>query len=118
MKSKKGSKQRKKLFESKLHERNKIMSARLSDELTKKYKIRNVPVRKGDKVKIMRGKYKKVTGKINKVNTKRMMVFIDGADRGKIDGSKSFYPLHPSKLMILELNLDDKKRLKQINKKE
>ena len=118
MKSRKGNKQRKRLFEAKLHERNKLMSARLSDELTKKYKIRNVPVRKGDKVKIIRGKYKKVTGKINKVNLKRMRVFVDGADRTKIDGSKSFYPLHPSKLIILELNLDDKKRLKQIKKKE
>lgn len=118
MKSKKGRKQRKNLFESKLHERNKLMSARLSDELTKRYKIRNIPVRKGDKVKIIRGKYKKVTGKINKVNTKRMRVFVDGADRSKTDGSKSFYPLHPSKLIILELNLDDKKRLKQIKKKE
>jgi large subunit ribosomal protein L24 len=118
MKSKKRSKQRKMVFEAKLHERNKLMSARLSDELTKKYKMRNIPARKGDKVKIVRGKYKGTTGKINKVDTKRLRVFIDGADRPKIDGSKSFYPLRPSKLIILELNLDDKKRLKQLKRKE
>lgn len=116
--TKKKTKQRKNMFKAKLHKKNSLLSARLSKELAKKHGSRNVPVRKGDKVKILRGKYKKISGKINRVDIKKLRVYVDGAERTRIDGSKSFYPLHPSNLVILELNLDDKKRLKNIKKKE
>ncbi|MEK6835561.1 MAG: 60S ribosomal protein L26, partial [Nanoarchaeota archaeon] len=35
----------------------------------------------------------------------------------KLDGSKVYYPLHPSNLMITELNLNDKKRKAKLERK-
>ena len=34
----------------------------------------------------------------------------------KKDGTKVFYPIHPSNLVVTELNLDDKKRIAVANK--
>jgi large subunit ribosomal protein L24 len=52
--SKQPRKQRKYLYNMDLHNVKKLMSAHLSKELMKKYGKRNIPIRKGDKVKIMR----------------------------------------------------------------
>ena len=47
------------------------MSVNLSKELRKKHGKRNAPVRKGDVVKIMRGKFKGKKGKIIEVKKKQ-----------------------------------------------
>lgn len=110
-------KQRKYIFNAPLHLRRKFFSVRLSDELTKKYGCRNVPVRKGDKVKIMRGQFKKHENKVEGIDNKKIRVYVTGAERTKTDSSKSLYPIHPSNLMITELNLDDKRRKKMLERK-
>lgn len=99
-----------------LHIRHKLMSANLSKELRKKYSKRSFPVRKGDKVKIMRGKFSGKEGKINKVDLKRLRVSIEGIQMQKKDGTKVNVYFDPSKLQIQELNLEDKKRLGAIQK--
>ena len=114
--SKQPRKQRKYIKKSPLHLRNKLVSAHLSKDLMKKYLIRNIPLRKGDKVSIMRGKFKKTTGTVTDVNLKKLRIFVSGAEIVKKDGSKSPIPLHPSKLMITELVSDDKRRFKNIIK--
>ena len=86
------------------------MSAHLSKELMKKYDKRNIPIRKGDKVKIMRGQFKNKTGEVTKVDLKLTKVHVDSAFVPKRDGTKSIYPIFPSNLLIIELKLDDKKR--------
>jgi large subunit ribosomal protein L24 len=53
---------------------------------------------------------------VDRVNTKREFIYIRGAEITKKDGTKSFYPLHPSNLMVLELNLSDKKRVESIGR--
>ena len=116
--SKKPKKQRKYGYNAPLHIRNKFASSRLSEELSKKYKMRNVSARKGDKVKIMRGQFRSKTGKINRVDLKKMKIFVDGIEQNKIEGGKSPYPLHPSNVMITELNTDDKKRFKHMKKEK
>lgn len=92
--------------------KQKFMHSHLSKELRKKYDKRNIGLRKGDKVKIMRGKFKKREGKIENINLKRNRVFVSGIDFAKKDGTKKLLPLQPSNLMITELNLDDKFRQK------
>ena len=114
--SKKPSKQKKYVYNAPLHVRHKLMSAHLIEELIKKYKRRNLPVKKGDKVIIMRGQFKGTTGNINKVNLKKLRVYIDGAEVIKKDGTKTFYPIHPSNVIIKELNLTDKERKKVVEK--
>ena len=84
----------------------------LSKELRKKHNRRNVPLKKGDVVRIMRGKFKKKTGKVIGVNVKRLRIEIDGIQVKKQDGSKANIRFNPQLLQITELNSEDKRRLK------
>jgi large subunit ribosomal protein L24 len=110
-------KQRKYLANAPIHIRHKLLSAHLSKELKKKYGKRNFPIRKGDSVKVMRGEYKKKTGKIESVNMRKLKVLLEGVYKSKKDGTKIKVYFMPSNLLITELNLDDKKRLEAINRK-
>lgn len=93
-----------------LHTRKKFVSVNLSKELRTKHGKRNIPVRKGDSVKIVRGKFKGKKGKIIKVNLKISKVNVEGIQVKKQDGSKVDIKLQPSNLQIIELNLEDRKR--------
>ena len=94
------------------------MHVHLSPDLRKKYSFRNVQLRKDDKVKILRGQFKKKDGKVERIDLKRERVFITGLERIKKEGSKLLVPFHPSNLMITELNLDDKKRKAKLESKD
>ena len=111
--SKQPRKQRKYLAKAPLHIKRKFLSVNLSKELRKKYEKRNIVLRKEDKVKILRGKHKGKTGKINKIKIKLLKVYIDGIQTKKLDGSKVNIPIRASNLQIIELNTEDKKRFKQ-----
>ena len=112
--SKQPRKQRKYLAKAPMHLKKKFVSVNLSKDLRKKYVKRNVPVKKGDKVKIMRGKFAKKQGKVTQVNLKKLKIIIEGIQKTKTDGSKVNIPLRASNLQIIELNLEDKKRFKRI----
>ena len=116
IRSKQPRKQRKYSHNAPLHIRGKFMSAHLSKELIKKYNRRSIRLRKGDKVTILRGQFKKKAGRIERVDLKKTKVYIAGVEMVKKDGTKVFYPIHPSNLVITDLNLDDKKRMAIINK--
>ncbi|MDP3728818.1 MAG: 50S ribosomal protein L24 [bacterium] len=116
--SKRPSKQRKYRYNAPLHVQHTFLAAHLSPELRKKYSLRSFTLRKGDKVKILRGQHKKKIGKINKILIKSQKIYIEGIENMKKDGSKTFIPLHPSNLMIIELDLADKKRKAKIEMKK
>lgn len=115
--SKQKRKQRKYRYKAPLHIRHKFVAANLSKELRKRYYRRNLPLRKGDSVRIMRGSFKKKTGKISNVNLRNLKVFIEGIQQSKRDGTKVNVPFEPSNLQITELNLEDKKRMEIIERK-
>ncbi len=117
-KSKQRRKQRKYLANAPLHLRKKFLSSNLSKDLRKKYGRKSFPVKKGDLVKVMRGKFKGKTGKINNVEIKRTRVAIEKIQRQKKDGTKINAYFHPSKLQIQELNLDDREREVSLTKGE
>ncbi len=73
-------------------------------------------VKKGDVVKVMRGKFKGKQGKITEVKLKISKVAIEGIQVKKMDGSKVNVRLQPSNLQIIELNLEDGKRMKKERK--
>jgi large subunit ribosomal protein L24 len=106
-------KQRKYRYNAPLHVLGNFMHAHLVKDLREKYQTRSLRIRVGDKVKILRGQFKKKEGKISRVNVKNSKVFVEGIERDKGDGSKSFYPMNPSNVMILEIT-EDKKRMKRI----
>ncbi len=114
--SKQPRKQRKFIARAPLHIKRKLLSVNLSKELRKKQGKRNVVARKGDIVKIMRGKFKKKQGKIIEIKTKLGKIYIEGIQAKKMDGSKTNVPLKSSNLQIIELNVDDKKRKLKIKK--
>lgn len=116
-KSKQARKQRKYRFNLPLNKRRKLLSLNLTKELRKKYGRRSFPLRKGDSVLVRNGKFKGHKGKILSIN-KKLMVLIDTVQKVKRDGTKINVPIHPSKLQITELNMDDKKRIESIGKKQ
>jgi large subunit ribosomal protein L24 len=111
--SKNPTKQRKYVKEAPAHVKNKQLSSHLAADLRKKYSKRALSLRKGDKVKIMIGTFKGKTGKVERVDTKKKRVFITGIELLKKDGSKTMYPIKASNLMIQELDLSDKRRIKE-----
>ncbi|MCD6313294.1 MAG: 50S ribosomal protein L24 [Thaumarchaeota archaeon] len=108
--SAKPGKQRKLLYNAPLHILPKLMSAHLSPELREKYKRRSFPIRVGDRVRIMRGEFKGVEGKVTEVDRERQMVYIENITAKKADGSTVQRPIHVSNVMIIDLNLDDEYR--------
>jgi len=109
--SKQPRKQRKYLHNLPLHLRQKLMSANLAKDLRTKYGIRSLEVRKGDEVVVMRGKFKKKTGKIVEVNVKNTRIAVENVQNTKKDGNKVHVWIHPSKVKLKTLNTDDKFRL-------
>jgi len=107
-------KQRKMLYNAPKHRRQKMMKAHLSDELYGKYGVRSLTLRKGDIVKVMRGKFKGHEGKVVKVNLKNMRVAVEGVTVRKVDNTAVQYWIHPSNLMLIKLDLSDPKRKEKI----
>jgi large subunit ribosomal protein L24 len=94
-----------------------MFSAPLSPELKKSHGINAIPVRKGDTVKIMRGERKGFEGKVAGVDRTKYRISIEGVTREKVDGTATTVPIHPSKVMITNLNLDDKWRRETLKRK-
>lgn len=117
MKTIKPSKQRKRLYQATANERYRKFSVPLSSKLKESHGTNSIPVRKGDTVRIMRGDRKGSEGKVTQIDRKNYRVFIEGANREKVDGTTILVPIHPSKVMITRLNLDDKWRKKVLERK-
>ena len=115
--SSKPKKQKKYRLNSPLHIKQGIVHSHLSKELRKKYNKRSIGLRKGDKVKVMRGGFRKHEGKIESVNLKKFKVLVSGIELTKKDGTKSRPYMEPSNLMVTELNLEDKWRQKILERK-
>jgi large subunit ribosomal protein L24 len=116
-KSKKPRKQRKFLYTVPLHLKRKMLASHLSKVLREKYKKRSMPIRKGDEVLVMRGKFKGKTGKISRIDMKSLRVYIDGVSRKRTIGTEVQVPVYPSNLQITNLTLDDKRRVKILERK-
>ena len=115
-KSKQVRKQRKYRANAPLHIRKDFMNAHLIKDLAKKYGRRSFPLRKGDTVKVHRGQLKGKEGKVDRVDVKKNRIFVAGIDVTKRDGTKSFPHINPSNVVIKVLELEDKRRIKQLKK--
>lgn len=115
--SKQPRKQHKYLANAPFHIRHKFLSANLSKPLKEKYGKRNLPLRKGDEVLVMRGAFSKRKAKVVSVDIKSLKIALESIQRTKKDGSKVNVFFHPSVLQIQTLNLDDKQRVSAINRK-
>lgn len=96
------------------HIRHKSLSAPLSTDLKEKYSVDHVSLRKGDKVKIMRGDFKGIEEKVAKTYSKTGQVTLDNVTREKLKGGTVQVKVQASKVMVTSLNLDDKLRRKEL----
>ena len=104
--------QRRNLYTAPSSIRRKIMSCRLSKELRTKHKVRNLPIRKNDVVKIVRGEEKGKTGKVTTVYRRRWVIYVDKVTTDKQNGQPVNIPIKPSNCNIETLHLDkDRKDL-------
>ncbi len=114
----KPSRQRRMLYQAPDHIRHKLLAAHLSPELRASHIVKSLPVRSGDTVRIMRGDRKGFEGKITRIDLRRYRIYVEGLTREKVDGSTIFVPIHPSKVVVTRLNLDDKWRKKILERKK
>ena len=98
------------------HQRDMMVGAMLEDSLRKQYGRKTIRVIKGDSVRVMRGEYKGVEGKVEKVHTERATFHIEGIQREKIRGGQVKVPIHSSKVMVIGLNLDDDYRSSKLQR--
>lgn len=88
--------------------------SQLSPELREKHARRTVRPRVGDTVKIVRGEFKGIEGKVTRVDTKEGLVKVEGVTREKLKGGTSPVPIHSSNLVVTGLYLEDKQRKKKL----
>jgi len=115
--SKKPRKQRNYRLNSPLHIKQKFTHAHLSKDLRKRFGKRNINLRKGDKVRVMKGNFRKHEGKVEKVDLMKSKIFVAGVEITKKDGTKKMVALYPSNLMIIDVNTEDKFRQKLLERK-
>ena len=86
----------------------------LSSELREKYKRRTVKPRKGDSVRIVRGEFKGIEGKITKVLPREGTLNVEGVTREKQKGGTSPVPIVSSNLVVTAVVVEDKTRKKRL----
>lgn len=63
---------------------------------------RSALVRKGDRVRVLKGEFKGVAGIVTRVVYKRARVFVEGIAARKQAGREVAFPLRASNLLIIE----------------
>jgi len=96
---------------------SKQICAALSKDLRKKYPRRSARIMIDDTVKVIRGEYKGLTGKVAKISTESNSIAIEGNKKEKLKGEKIDVYIHSTNMVITSLNTDDKWRLKILEKK-
>jgi len=114
--SKQPRKQRKYRFNAPAHVQQKFVSVNLTKELRKEMGTRNISARVGDKVKVLRGTFKGKSGLVERVDRKKIKLYINGVEMTKKDGSKVLYPVHPSNVQMEVLDKKDKRRFNKEKK--
>jgi len=94
------------------------MGAHLSKDLRQKYGKRSARITIGDSVKILRGEYKGIDGKVTKVSLLKNSIAIEGIKKEKSKGEKIDVYIRSSNVVITGLNTDDKWRRNKLEGKK
>ncbi len=117
--SSKAVKVKKNLWINPLHKRNGTMTkASLSDGLKEKYGRRSIRVRVGDSVKLVRGEYSGIEGKVQKVFASEGLVTVEGITREKIAGGTKQVRIHYKNVFVTNLNLHYKPRRESLESRQ
>ena len=93
------------------------LSSILSESLRKKYGKKSGRVVEGDSVKVIRGEFTGVDGKVTKVSAANNGLTIEGVKKEKLKGEKYDVFIHTSNIEITGLNTDDKWRINKLEGK-
>lgn len=86
----------------------------LSSDLREKYKRRGLRPRVGDSVKIVRGEYKDIEGKITKVLAQEGKINVEGVTKEKTKGGTAPVSIDSSNVVLTSLKLEDKTRKRKL----
>ena len=65
-------------------------------------------------MKIVRGEYKDIEGKITRVDSRAGVVMVEGVTHEKLKGGTAPVPISSSKIIITNLSLEDKVRKRKL----
>ncbi len=98
--------------------RSKQLSGPLSKELRKKYGKRSIRLAIDDSVRIIRGEYEGIDGKITKISIAKCGIAIEGIKKEKLKGEKIDVYIPSSNILITSLNTDDHWRKSKLEGKK
>lgn len=113
----KPSTSRKRIYNAPHHKRRKLISAPLSPSLRAEHGTRTMPVSVDDIVTITKGDRKLSEGKVLRVNTKSIKIYVEGITRTRQDGSTAQIPIRAENVMITSLNMKDEWRRNILERK-
>ena len=96
--------------------KRRLMSCHLAKTLRDEHKLRALPIKRGDEVKILKGKWKGKKGKVVQVYRRRSIIHVDKIQREKQNGQTVFFPIRPS-YCIIEKLVNNKDRKKTIERR-
>jgi large subunit ribosomal protein L24 len=89
---------------------SKQLGSHLAKDLKEKYHCNSIRVVEGDSVKVLRGEFKGIEGKVTSVSVEKRGIAIEGIKREKLKGGNVDIYIHPSNVIVTSLNLEDKWR--------
>lgn len=107
------SKQRKYRDNAPMHVKDKLVSANLGDVLREELGTRSLPIRIGDRAKVMRGDEKGAEGIVSNIDREEEKIYINNLERQKTDGTVKEEALRPSNIQLQALNLEDPGRIEK-----
>lgn len=113
--SEKPGKQRKYRENAPQHVKQKLLSSNVSQDLREELGTRNIRLRAGDQIKVMRGDRTGETGIINEIDYDSQRVFVDGITVERQNGTESQAPLRPSNIQVVAMNVDDDARMEKFD---
>jgi len=93
------------------------LSGMLSKNLREKYGKKSIRIVDGDSVKVIRGEFNGVDGKVTKVSASNNGLTIEGVKKEKLKGEKYDVFIHTSNIEVTGLNTDDKWRINKLEGK-
>ena len=106
------------IYRAPLHVLSKQLGSHLSKDLRQKYGKRSIRVTVGDTVRVLRGEYKGVDGKVKDVSPLRNAIAIEGIKKEKLKGGHVDVYIRTSNLLVTELNTNDKWRIQKLEAKK
>lgn len=106
VKSKQPRKQRRVLRHLKNHQVSKMFTAPLDEALQEVYGIKRLPVRVGDTVRIIKGEFDGIEGKVLTIQKRNRKLAVEEATLQKRSGENYYVPISVSNIIITKFETD------------